>query len=151
MPELPERMSRNGRAADQEFAAAERLFRRYVKAHYVDGQFTGIGLSLEHAPSTNREKYSELVDVLFSVTDEYAGWGVLSMTVQDVTMTLPADVARYSFSARHVPLEENYAHSEILCDRVEPTGQHVEPSPSVRKLYRTIIGQRASLEIEATV
>jgi hypothetical protein len=151
VPELPERLKRNGRAADQEFAAAEKLFRRYTKLHYVDGQFTGIGLNLESPPSTNREKYSEPADVLFSPTNQYAGWGVLSLAVQDITITLPTDQARYSFSPKHMPLEDNYAHAEIWCDLTEPTGQHVEPSPGVRKLFRTIIGQRATREIEATV
>lgn len=151
MPELPERLRRNGRVADQEFTQAEKLFRRYLKNHLVNGQFSGIGLSFDDPPSLNREKYSECRDVLISPEIDFAaqGYGVLSLRVHDATMALPADQPMYSFQPRHVPIDENFAHSEIWCDRVEPTGNHVIPNKGTRKLARTVLGQKAIVEIEA--
>lgn len=144
-------MRSNGRAEDPEFMAAEKLFRRYRQEHYVDGTLSGVALRLREPLSLNREKYSEAEDVLFSPIDEFAGWGVFSVRVQDIPVVLPDEGPQYRFAPKHVPLDENYSHSEIWCDRMEPTGRYVEPNPSVRKLFRTIISQRATREIQATV
>ena len=151
MPELPDRLRRNGRAVDPVFDPPEKLFRRYRREHYVNGQFSGLGLRINIPPSTNREKYSAAEDVLFSANDEFAGWGVLSLRALDVTIGLPENLPSYDFSCKHVPLEDNYSHSEIWCDSIEPTGGHIEPDSRVKKLFRAMMGQRARIEIEATV
>jgi hypothetical protein len=144
-------MMANGRPADQDFAAEERLFRRYKAEHYIAGQFTGLGLRLSNAPSVNRERYSVPEDVIFSETDEFAEWGVLSWRVQDVLLALPEAAPQYAFRAVHVPLENNYAHSELVCSSAqEPNGAHVEPNSGTKKLFRTLMGQRAIVVIQAT-
>src|SRR5947209_4442876 len=96
VPKRPERMKRNGRPEDQEFAATEKLFRRYALRDYINGQFSGLGFAFP-AQSVNREKYSEAADVLFSEGNEFDGWGVLSFTVEDLPISLPLDHPQYRF------------------------------------------------------
>lgn len=151
MSERPERMKRNGRPEDPVFSSGEKLFRRYTQSHYINGQFSNTGFSFNTPPSVNREKFSEPADVLFSEADEFANWGVLSFKVDDLTRTFPPEAPLYSFWPRHRPLEDNYAHSEVWCDRLPATGQYVKPSPSIRKLLRTMLSQRVIVEIAAAI
>jgi hypothetical protein len=149
--ERPERMKRQGRPVDPEFLPAEKLFRRYQRTHIVDGVFTGVGLSFEDAPSVNRGKYSEAADVLFSeAEEEFAGWGVLSWQVQQIPTSLPEppEQPRFTIGPKHVPLENNYAHSEVHSARVN-TEAYCEPDKGIRKILRATLGQRAIIEIEA--
>jgi hypothetical protein len=148
--ELPDRLRRNGRPEDQEFLPGERLFRRYRREDYLDNQFSGLGFAFPKQ-SVNREKYSNPADVLFSATDEFEGWGVLYFRVQDLPLEFPPDNRQYTFFAKHVPKEEMYPHSEIWCDRLPVTGEYVEPSKGVKKLFRAFLSQRAEVEIEAIV
>jgi hypothetical protein len=141
-------MRREGRPEDQKFEGSEKLFRRYKGEHLVYGSFTGLGLSFRNPPSVNREKYSEPQDVLFSEADEFANWGVVSFQVRELPSPLPPDNPRYSFGPRHVPLEDNYAHSEIHCEGIPPAG-YVEPASPIRKVLRAMLGQRIKVEIEA--
>jgi hypothetical protein len=71
-------MKRNGRAEDQDFQATEKLFRRYTRDHYMNGQFSNTGFAFTSPQSVNRQKYSEPVDALYSEADEFVDWGVLS-------------------------------------------------------------------------
>lgn len=143
-------MRRNGRAEDPVFNGSEKLFRRYKSEHIVDGTFTGVGLSFKNPPSVNREKYSLAEDVLFSESDEFRDWGVVSLRVEDIPHTMPAEKPRYQISPNHVPLEDNYAHSEIRCEGIPPKG-YVEPSPGIRKILRATLGQRTKIEIESRI
>lgn len=151
MPERPERMRRNGRAEDPSFEPSEKLFRRYLQSHYINGHFSNNGLSLDTPPSVSREKYSQPADVLFDEADEFANWGVLSFRVVDVPQTLPPDSAQYRFWPKHSPFEVNYAHAEIWCDRIIGTDAYVKPTPSIRKLFRALLSQRVVIEIAAVV
>jgi hypothetical protein len=151
--ERPERMKRQGRPVDPEFLPAEKLFRRYQRTHIVDGVFTGVGLSFEEAPSVNRAKYGESGDVLFSeAEEEFAGWGVLSWEVRQIPTPQPGppEQPRFTIVPKHVPLENNYAHSEIHCARVA-TEAYCEPDKGIRKILRATLGQRATIEIDARV
>jgi hypothetical protein len=143
-------MRRNGRAEDQIFAATEKLFRRYTRAHYINGQFSNTGFAFNSPQSVNRQKYSELADALFSETDEFLNWGVLSFKTEDLPASFPPDNPRYSFFPRHVPMEDNYAHSEVWCDSVPAAGAYIKPSNLTRKLFRTVLSQRVVVEIVAT-
>jgi len=150
VPERPERMRRRGRLEDQEFSATERLFRRYTRSHYINGQFSNTGFNFDRQ-SVNREKYSEPGDVLFDEADLYEGCGVLSFRTQDLPISFPPEHPQLSFSPKHVPMEDNYAHSEVWCDKIPATGEYVTPSKSLRKLFRTILSQRVVIEIVATI
>ena len=110
MPERPERMRRNGRPEDQSFEASEKLFRRYTRSYYFNGQFSNTGFSFSSPQSVNREKYSQPEDVLFSETNEFANEGVLSFKVEDLPAAFPTHDPRYTFQPKHIPLEIDYAH-----------------------------------------
>jgi hypothetical protein len=142
-------MRRNGRGADPVFSAAEKLFRRYAQEHFMAGQFSNMGFSFSNPPSLNRQKYSLPQDVLFSETDEWIKWGVLSFQVQDVPPFLPVPHPEFTFTLEHAPLEFNYAHSQIQCDTIPASDMYVEPRKAIRKLARTALSQRIKVEIEA--
>lgn len=135
-------MRRNGRAEDQIFGATEKLFRRYTRAHYMNGQFSNTGFAFTSPQSVNRHKYSEISDALFSETNEFANWGVLSFKAEDLPASFPPDEPRYGFFPKHVPMEDNYAHSEVWCDSLPVTGSYIKPSSGIRKLFRTVLSQR---------
>ncbi|HTC61594.1 MAG TPA: hypothetical protein VK709_02025 [Candidatus Saccharimonadales bacterium] len=147
MAEIPERLKINGRAADQHFDPAEKIYRRYARNDYEIGVVLNIGLS--SAPSVNREKFSHPKDVLLSTTDEYEGLGVLSIAVQDIPAQLLIENPSHRFFPQHVPEENNYAHSEVWCNRIGQVGPHIKPSNLVKKMFRTLLGQRVSVEIQA--
>ena len=148
--ERPDRMYRRGRAEDSEFRPEELLFRRYMKEHWVEGQFTPAGFKFPKQ-SVNREKYSEPEDVLFAEEASFEGWGVLQFSVSDIPPRLFAnEVLAFIFFPKHVPEEDNYAHSEIWCDQEERTGEYVEPSKKFKKLFRSKLSQRVSIRIEAS-
>ena len=151
MPERPERMKRNGRPEDQIFDASEKLFRRYTRAHYVNGQFSNTGFAFASPQSVNRQKYGELGDALFSETNEFSNWGVLSFRTMDLPSSFPTENPRYHFFPRHVPMEDNYAHSEVWCDSIPATGGYIKPSAGTRKMFRTVLSQRIVVEIVATI
>lgn len=150
MAEIPERLRTNGRAADPVFGRAEKLFRRYLREHFVNGQFSNAGFRLSIPNSVNREKYSVVEDVLVSLDDRYVGLGVWSLRVEDLPAEFPLEEPQYRMFPQHLPVEENYAHSEIWCDRVERTGRHVEPNTETKKLLRAFLSQRVHIEIVAT-
>lgn len=151
MPNRPDRMHRNGRPDDQTFNKAEKLFRRYTRAHYINGQFSNTGLSFDSPPSVNREKYSEPQDVIFSEAEEFANWGVLSFRVSDLPNEFPVEKPQYRFFPKHVPMEDNFSHSEVWCDLLPAKGTYVKPSKQLRKLFRAVLSQRCVVEIIATV
>lgn len=150
MRNRPDRMRRNGRADDQTFGAPERLFRRYTRLHYINGQFSNTGFSFDSPPSVTREKYSEAQDVIFSEADEFANWGVLSFRVADLPTSFPPENPLIRFFPRHVPMEDNFAHSEVWSDAIPATGGYVKPSKQTRKLFRALLSQRCVVEIIAT-
>jgi hypothetical protein len=149
--EIPDRLKANGRAEDQVFTLDEKLFRRFRSEHYLEGQLTNVGLPLSNPPSTNRSKFSLAEDVLISEADEFLGQGVLSWTVQDIPNEIAGQQFRVTMFPRHMPEANNYAHTELWCDRVPQTGAHVVPSKQAKKLIRAILSQRARIEIPATV
>jgi len=125
------------------------MYRRYAKKDYEIGVVLNIGLS--SAPSVNREKYSQPADVLLSTSDEYADLGVLSFAVQDIPPQLLDENPSHLFFPQHVPEEVNYSHSEVWCNRIGQPGVHIKPSNLVKKMFRTLLGQRAIVEIDARV
>jgi hypothetical protein len=141
-------MKRNGRPEDPVFEPTEKLFRRYKRQHVVGGAFSGVGLSFKDAPSLNREKYSQPQDVLFSETDEFANWGVLSFQVQHIPPSFPPEHPQYTLFPKHTPLEDNYSHTELYCVGT-PSAGYIEPGPAVRKLLRAALSQKITVEIEA--
>ncbi len=151
MAEIPDRLRANGRAVDQEFTAREKLFRRYKLEHYLNGQFSNVGLRLSVPPSVNREKYSQAEDVLLSEHDEFVEWGVWSLKVEDLPLEVTPEQPLYTVAPRHVPLPDNYSHSEMWCDRLPKTGAYVAPNNAAKKFIRALLSQRVHIEIPARV
>lgn len=78
-------------------------------------------------------------------------WGVLSFRTVDIPAFLLPEAPTHSFFPKHVPLRDNYAHSELWCDRIPATGEYQQPSKRVKKLCRAILSQRVVVEIVAAV
>jgi hypothetical protein len=147
--ERPERMYQRGRVEDPEFDPGELLYRRYLKEHWIDGTFSNTGFSFPKQ-SVNREKYSEPEDVLFLPDGtSNAEMGVLEFAVRDIPPTLQHGGPAFLFFPKHVPIEANFSHSELWCDRAERTGEYVEPNSTVKKLLRTKLSQRVIIRIPA--
>lgn len=129
MAEIPERLKRRGREADQEFSLGERLFRRVTPRHPLDSEGFVLppGVPLPDL-SVNREKYSEPEDVLIGYPDAI---GVAAAVVGDI----PAEIEGYEFRAVHDPEEDNYSHTEIRTFRNEKRVRRKPPS-LVRKAFR---------------
>jgi hypothetical protein len=148
--EVPERLKRNGRGEDQNFEPDERLFRRYRQEDFQGGQFSSVGLSFSSPQSVNREKYSEPADVLISDGDVYRRWGVLAFAVRDLPPQFPPEQPKYSFFPKHTPEENNYAHTEIWCDTLPPSGGYRKPtSDQIKKLFRAFMSQRVRIVVPA--
>lgn len=150
MADIPERLKRAGRPEDPEFLPEERLFRRYRRQDYIENQFSGLGFAFPRQ-SVNREKYSGPADVLFSPTGAFEGWGVVYFRVRDLPTDFPPDTRHYTFFMKHVPEENMYPHSEVWCDRMARSGEYVEPSSGVKKLFRALLSQRVVIEIQANI
>ena len=147
----PKRMYSNGRPPVDAFVPTERLYRRFNRDHVVDNQIVVAALSFPNTgensgQSVNRSQFSEPQDVLWQdhIEERYDGWGVFAFPVS----CLPAEITchdtarRYTFFPKHVPLERNYAHSEIWCDTLpRSNASYVKPTASVRKKLRALIWQ----------
>lgn len=127
--EIPERLKRLGRPADQEFTPQERLFRRVTRYQLIDsdGYVLPPGVPLPDL-SVNREKYSQPEDVLIGHPDAVA---IAAAVVSDI----PTAISGHEFRPVHDPEEENYSHTEVRALR---DGKRLErkPPPSVRKAFR---------------
>lgn len=91
--------------------------------------------------SVNRGKYSKPSDVL---RPQDVGWGVAQFQVGDVPQAIYDSEARstpivYTFRVEHVPLPENYAHSEV---RTYADGSHLTDKRQVRKKIRKEFRER---------
>jgi hypothetical protein len=137
------------RREDPNFSPQELLYQRYRREHWTNGVFIGLGFRFPQQ-SVNRGKYSEPRDVLFSETGQYAGYGVLQYEVRNVRVTQKNDDNEtFNLYPKHVPLEDNYAHTELWCECPERQNLNALPSPAVRKYFRTELGRCARPVIEA--
>jgi len=66
-------MYRRGRPEDQHFEPEELLFRRYLREHWLEGHFSGVGFRFPKQ-SVDRGKYSEPEDVIFSEDGRAEPW-----------------------------------------------------------------------------
>lgn len=142
-------MLRNGRPEDLIFRPEELLYRRYLNDHWIEGLFSPAGFKFPKQ-SVNRQKYSEPEDVLFSEDGSLDGYGVLEFATRDIPpRLLETGTPVFVFFMKHVPQEENYAHSEIWCETEQTTGQYVNPSPAIKKRFRTKLSQHVTVRIPA--
>src|SRR5262249_52309269 len=117
-PDLPERIYRNGRPADPDFASEEHLCRR-CRIDQIDGDHLARDAIGFPDWSVNRARYSEPGDALLP---DWPDWGVASFTVGSVPPRISSPGGPiFEFRVEHVPEENNYAHSEV---RSYKGGQH---------------------------
>jgi hypothetical protein len=143
----PGHMLRNGRAEDQVFDQHELLYRRYMSDHLHDNKIIDASFGFP-GTSVNRSKYSQPEDALLSDGGQFDGCGVLEFAVKSIPALLVDGVGvRFVCFPRHVPLDDNYSHSEIWCEREERRGVPANPSSATKKKFRAMLSQHVRVRI----
>jgi hypothetical protein len=150
--ETPDHLKRNGKPADPQFTAQEELYRRFSKKEVDPSSGELLDATLLFPLSTNRQKYSEPKDVLFSPTNQYAGFGIVRLLVGDIPETVPDDQGTvHWFRPAHEPEEDNFSHTHVQCENETPVGQAIKGSSTARKKCRSILKQKLVRLSPATV
>jgi hypothetical protein len=139
-------MIRGDRPVLPNFDEAEALYLRYFSDQFVDGLLSTAAIRFPKQ-SVNRGLQSEPEDCLFSEQGIYNGVGVVGFQIADVPpkVSQPQGPA-YIFFLKHVPLPDNYAHSEIWSDHEPGTGDYREPGKTVKHEFRVRLCQRIGLD-----
>ncbi len=113
MPDLPSAMLRNGRPKDQDFRPDEYLYRRVPLVLWAFDFAVDIDAIELPDMSVIRGKYGHPEWARLE-SDECIDWGVIGFRVGDIpARLLHLGVFTWTFGPRHVPLEDNYPHSEV--------------------------------------
>jgi hypothetical protein len=150
MPERPSRMFANGRKAVQDFAAKEQLYMRY-NAEQMEGDHLAPA-AIKTKQSVNRSRFSEPGDAVFGEHRFYAEGGVMQISVEDVPEAIEGEQgSKFRFFPRHVPLNWNYAHSEVWSDSFNtPSADGFrEASRSAKTAFRVQFAKKLTVVIEA--
>jgi len=139
---------------DSHFNLDEELFRRYLKAHFHDGELDPSAIRFDEPPSVVRGKYSEAKDALSqgcAGNKDVSGFGVLVAKNSEVSQEHTSSSGdHYVFEVVHSPLAACYAHSEIRCFRkIDDAKVHVEPPKDVRRRFRVNLARALSVAIAA--
>ena len=115
---LPERLKQKKRPPVQEFDTKERLFQRFDEL-ITDRPYIYPNQVRFPEFSVNRERFSEPDDVLLP---DYLDWGIVSFKIEDIPGKRvigegTSGETTYSFVAVHVPIPDNYSHSEIRTEK----------------------------------
>lgn len=131
MPDVPNSMLKNQRPRVQEFDANELLYRR-VPLDLWEDPADDIEVDAVALPDMSvlrsrfaHPEWARLED------DAHAEWGVIGFQVHNIPSDLlHLGVFKWTFGPRHVPLDENYPHSEVWAyenaqhinakDRIDP-------------------------------
>lgn len=116
----PQRMLRAGRQPNQQFNPEEKLYRRCTKDEIKGTHLEPAKISFRDWSVNRHGEDGEPADVLIPTPEDaasgkdYTGWGVVSFQVKDIpTGFQGASGSHFEFRPEHVPLEFNFAHSEI--------------------------------------
>jgi len=143
MHDKPSGMLRNGRPKVQEFQPAERLYRRVSPEDWGDPRVEVDALDLPDMSVNRGAPLGEPEWVLLE-SDEYANWGMIFFEVRAIPTPLThIDGTTFTFRPIHVPLEENYPHSEVRAyqgDTHVQARKLIDPDMSLR--WRNILLQR---------
>lgn len=140
---IPDRMLMGTRGPDPIFAPDESLFQRCLKMHLDrEGRLSPPGLP-SPAYSVNREKFGPAEDVLIPL-EQYGEYGISTYRVRDIPTPILNEGIEYSFVVLHLPLAENYHHSEV---QTHTGGVEIERKApkEVRKHFRTVIARNCTL------
>lgn len=153
MTDIPVEMKRQGREPDQHFDDKEKLYRRFRPDDF-DGD--GVAPEAFELPdmSVNREKYGPPEWLLLH--EDYRDWGVVAFRVEEI----PRDQALYHLGVlaymlrpEHVPLHNNYPHSEIRVyldnDRICRESENLDLlAPEFHLRWRERLSRIAKIQIQ---
>jgi hypothetical protein len=141
-PDRPDRMYRRDRPVVPHFDSHELLYLRFGLDDFVDGQLVTAALRIP-GQSVNRGSFSSPEDVLFHPEGDYNGLGAVEFKVEDIPVTVVGEQdSTFMFFMQHVPLEENYSHSEVWSDKPPGTGDCRKPSRSVGLKFKAELCRR---------
>jgi len=142
-----------------EFATGELLYRRHRREDFQNGYILPSALSFpkegsDSGPSVNRSLFSRPEHTLWDNRKKLVGLGVYEFPVSRIPETLrcPNTQREFTFFAKHVPLWNNYAHTELWCDSLpKKNSGFVEPTKEVKKQFRAAIQKYAQPVIPAEI
>ena len=139
----PTRMLRNGRGVDNSFKGWHSLYYRCTREDVKDGKLIGARVRLQNT-SVNWSKYSKPWDVIF----DNQGFGISHWLVfrlpSELPKVLPDKNAKvHAFAPSHVPLDDNYSHSEIWTFKDGQRSEKAAMSETVKKELRTMLGDHS--------
>jgi hypothetical protein len=129
MPDIPEEMKKNGRPRIPEFDPDEYLYRRVMPQQWDEAEIDIDAIELPDM-SVNRSSLGPPQWVRLE-EDRCQHWAVVGFKVKDIpTDILHLGIDLYTFYAMHIPLELNYPHSEVRCNR---NGVHINAKRNLDK------------------
>jgi hypothetical protein len=156
-PLRPLRMYRRWRPVVSRFRADELLYRRHRREDIVNGTILPAALPFPKknentGQSVNRSAFSKPEDALWGPAKRLDGMGVFEFPVSCLPgdLSCPATARQFTFWPKHVPLGNNYAHSEIWSDELpRRNAEYVLPTKLVCKELRARIQQNSRVVIDA--
>lgn len=158
-PLRPLRMYRRGRPIVNEFRTSELLYRRFRREDFRDGIILPSALKFPNknnktGQSVNRSAFSQPADALWTPMHRLHGLGVFQFPVSCLPerCTCSQTNRQFVFFPKHVPLSNNYAHSEIWCDEFPAKNAgYVLPTALVKKELRASIQKYSRIVIAAEI
>jgi hypothetical protein len=150
-------MYRRGRPVVNHFPAHELLYRRYRRSDAIEGTILPSAIQFPKkgentGQSATRSSFSRPEDARWTETERLDAWGVFQIPVSCLPQQATCrDTGRqFAFFPKHVPLQKNYAHSEIWCDDIPPSNAgYVVPTKLVKKEFRAMIQKHSQIVIPA--
>jgi hypothetical protein len=113
---IPIEMFRNGRPIDPNFLPDEEL---YIRFDRIDGENVDPACIKAPVQSVNRSKYSRSEWVLLARYPQFLDWGYGSFKVSDIPESITSEFnITHFYKVEHVPLDDNYSHSEVRAIRM---------------------------------
>lgn len=136
-------MFRDGRGVDNRFVPRHRLFYRCKKEDIEGDRLIASRISYQNK-SVNWCKYSKAWDVIF----DYPRQGIAQFMVRHLPKELPRErpdekAKTYTFAPSHVPVDENYSHSEIWTFKAGERFPKGTLPDIAKKEFRTILSDRS--------
>jgi hypothetical protein len=145
-------MYQRGRNVDSGFRLWHRLYYRCIKEDVIGDRL--LAARIPHCnTSVNWSKYSKPWDVIF----DYPDHGIAQFFVRDLPKELPKEISAgtkaklHSFFPAHVPLELNYAHSEIWTFKEKQRIEKPKLPETVKKEFRAIMSDRSVILLRPKV
>ncbi len=139
------RLIQGGRPVDNAFHFFHCLYYRCKREDISEGRLLPPRIRCPNT-SVNWSKYSKPWDVIF----DHPGWGIAQFIVCRLPKELPKEVPvgatapqQHSFYPGHVPLPENYPHSEIWTFRAGVRAANAKLPETVKKEFRQIMSDQS--------